>query len=217
MDESVGRKHVVLCGSNNRAKAQELTAILHRQAGVSVVLPRDLGIELEVAETGETFAANARLKAEAFQRAAGVVTVADDSGLEVDALGGAPGIYSARFGGPSASDDDRNRLVLDELASVPGAGRSARFVCAIAVSAPGTAARVFQATVEGVIASEPAGANGFGYDPIFYYPPFGCTLAQVDAERKATVSHRGRALRKAVPYLRRLLDGDILSQKGEGA
>lgn len=165
---------------------------------------------MEVDETGSSFAENARLKAEAFLAASGILTVSDDSGLVVDALHGAPGIYSARYGGAGLSDDDRNALVLAELREVPEASRAARFVCAIAVADRGRETKVFEGTVEGVIAREPRGTHGFGYDPIFYYPPFGRTFGEVDADLKATVSHRGRALGQAAPYLRAVLADDIL-------
>ncbi len=178
-----------------------------------MVTPAELEIDLEVDETGATFAENATLKAEAFLKASGMLSVADDSGLVVDALHGAPGIYSARYGGPGRSDDDRNALVLEELRPVPEALRTARFVCAIAIAEHGRETRVFEGTVEGLISREPIGDHGFGYDPIFYYAPFQRTFGEVDADLKATVSHRGNALRRAVPYLRELLTDDILGQR----
>jgi XTP/dITP diphosphohydrolase len=170
----------------------------------------DLGIDLEVEETGITFAENAVLKAEAFLEAGGILSVADDSGLVVDALQGAPGIYSARYGGPDRTDDDRNRLVLEEMQAVPRELRTARFVCAIAVALPGRETAVFEGSVEGFITREAIGDQGFGYDPIFYYPAFGHTFGEVDADLKATVSHRGNALQHAAPFLRAALDDDIL-------
>jgi XTP/dITP diphosphohydrolase len=205
--------HRVLCASNNHKKLRELTSILQRVSDVSVVTPTDLGIALDVEETGSSFAANATLKAEAFHRASGMIAVADDSGLVVDALHGAPGIYSARYGGPGRSDDERNALVLAELRDVPDVLRSARFVCAIAVASLGHATEVFEGRVEGAMTRDAVGENGFGYDPIFFYPPFGCTFGEVDPDLKATVSHRGIALRQAVPFLRTLLADDILGQR----
>lgn len=179
---------------------------------MSVVTPAELGLDLEVDETGSSFAENAVLKADAFLQSSGMLSVADDSGLVVDALHGAPGIYSARYGGPGRSDQDRNALVLAELRDEPGALRTARFVCAIAVAQRGRETRVFEGRVEGLITCEPIGEHGFGYDPIFYYPPFQRTFGEVDADLKATVSHRGNALRQAVPYLYDLLADDILEQ-----
>ena len=142
----------------------------------------DLGLELEVEETGTTFVENAVLKAEACLGATGLLSVSDDSGLVVDALGGAPGIYSARYGGAGRTDADRNELVLDELRSVPDELRSARFVCVIAVARPEHETAVFEGTVEGFITRRVVGNEGFGYDPIFYYPPFERTFGEVDAE-----------------------------------
>lgn len=177
-----------------------------------MVTPIDLGIELEVEETGSSFTENAELKAEAFFGATGMTTVADDSGLVVDALHGAPGIYSARYGGPGSTDADRNELVLGEMRHIPDELRSARFVCAIAVAQEGHEMAVFEGTVEGFITRRAAGEQGFGYDPIFYYPPFERTFGEVDADLKATVSHRGKALRQAAVFLRAGPTGDILEQ-----
>jgi XTP/dITP diphosphohydrolase len=118
---------------------------------------------------------------------------ADDSGLEVDALGGAPGVYSARFAGPGATDDANNRLLLEKMRGV--GDRSARFVCVIALADGGRLRETFRGAVEGEILEEPRGPHGFGYDPLFYYPPFGCSFGEAAAERKLTVSHRGAALR----------------------
>ena len=204
--------HRVLCASNNRKKVRELTSILQRVSGAVVVTPADLGIRLEVEEIGSSFAENATLKAETFLRASGELTVADDSGLVVDALRGAPGVYSARYGGAGRSDDDRNELVLANLHDVPDEARTARFVCAIAVAVHGTETKIFEGTVEGAITRHAIGGYGFGYDPIFYYAPFERTFGQVDADLKATVSHRGNALRQAAPYLCSFLADDIIEE-----
>lgn len=203
----------MLCASNNRKKVEELTSILQRSVGALVVTVADLGIDVEVEETGTTFAENAVLKAEAFASAAKLVSVADDSGLVVDALHGAPGIYSARYGGPGRSDTDRNDLLLAALRDIPDELRTARFVCAIAIAQPGQATVVFEGAVEGIIARAAVGERGFGYDPLFFYPPFDATFGQVEAERKATVSHRGQALRRATPFLRALLGDGILEER----
>jgi XTP/dITP diphosphohydrolase len=144
-------------------------------------------------ETGATFEANAILKAEYYgQRAPGLL-FADDSGLEVDALGGAPGVYSARFAGPGATDEANNQLLLERMRGVRD--RSARFVCVIALVNGGRLMETFRGAVEGQILEEPRGPHGFGYDPLFYYPPFGCSFGEAAPERKLTVSHRGGALR----------------------
>lgn len=151
-------------------------------------------------ETGATFEENAVLKAVYYSRFTSDPVFADDSGLDTDALGGAPGVLSARFAGPGASDDDNNRLLLEKLAS--GENRTARFVCVIALARQGILIATFRGVVEGTIAATPRGANGFGYDPLFYYAPFGCTFGEVDRERKLTVSHRGQALQALLTYCR---------------
>ena len=153
-------------------------------------------------ETGETFEQNAMEKALYYSRHAPGLLFAEDSGLEVDALGGAPGVRSARFAGEGASDAENNRLLIERLRGVTD--RSARYVCAIALAEAGKALRTFRGEVEGKIAEEPRGSNGFGYDPYFYYGPFGMTLGEAAPERKLAVSHRGVALRRMVEWLRNL-------------
>ena len=144
-------------------------------------------------ETGATFEENAVLKAKYYGALAPGPLFADDSGLEVDALGGAPGVYSARFAGPHATDEANNQLLLKRMRGIRN--RSARFVCVIALVHGGRLAGTFRGIVEGEILEEARGANGFGYDPLFYYPPFGCSLGDASAEQKLQVSHRGKALR----------------------
>ena len=153
-------------------------------------------------ETGTGFADNARQKALYYSAVTGSMTVAEDSGLEVDAMDGAPGVQSARFGGEHSSYPEKFALIYQALASAGVTTSTARFVCALAVADAGHVVFEARGTVEGTIAPEPRGAGGFGYDPIFFYPPFGCTLAEV-GERKSTVSHRGQAFRK----LRAMLQG----------
>lgn len=155
----------------------------------------------EEIETGSTFAENALLKARHFHRLTGLPTIADDSGLEVEALGGAPGIHSARYGGPDATDTDRYRKLLDELKDVPVEARAARFVCAAAVCWEG-GERVFTDEARGVILCEPRGTGGFGYDPVFYHQPSERTFAELTPEEKAEVSHRGRAFRRLAEWLK---------------
>lgn len=193
----------VLLASNNEHKLGEIRAML-RPHGFDVVSPTELGLNLGVEETGTTFAENAALKAGAFGDAAGMPTLADDSGLVVEALGGEPGVYSARYGGPGLTDDDRTRLVLRRMEAIPDGERHARFVAAVAVAAVGGGLRVFGGSVEGTVTREMSGSNGFGYDPIFYYPPLGKTFAQLQPREKEQVSHRGRAVRAAISYLRTL-------------
>ncbi len=150
-------------------------------------------------ETGATFEENARLKAAYYSRFAPGPLFADDSGLEVDALGGEPGVFSARYAGEHATDDENNALLLRRLGDNPH--RTARFVCVIGLAVDGVATHVFRGTVEGEILYETRGPGGFGYDPLFYYPPFGCSFGEVEGERKFGVSHRGNALRLLLEHL----------------
>ncbi len=150
-------------------------------------------------ETGATFEENARLKAAYYSRFAPGLLFADDSGLEVDSLGGAPGVYSARYAGPHATDRENNELLLQRLGGSPN--RTARFVCVIALARSGETLRTFRGEVEGEILSAPRGPGGFGYDPLFDYPPFGCSFGEVDGPKKFDVSHRGKALRALLNYL----------------
>jgi XTP/dITP diphosphohydrolase len=191
----------LLLATQNPGKLAEMR-LLAEGLPFHVVGPRELGIDDAPDETGATFVENAVLKARHYARLSGRLTVADDSGLSVDALGGGPGLYSARFGGEGASDAARNALLLEKLADVPTAGRQARFTSAVAV-ARGDAV-LFQAeeSVEGLIADGLRGSNGFGYDPLFFYPPLGRTFGEIPHEQKDRVSHRGKAFAR----LRRFLE-----------
>lgn len=163
----------------------------------------------KVIEDGATFEENAAKKARTLAEYSGLMTLADDSGLEVDALGGAPGIYSARYAGEQADDEDNNQKLLRELAFVPESKRSARFVCALALRAPKSRKEVAwsaRESCEGVITFAPKGGHGFGYDPLFLFPPLGKTFGEIDRALKATVSHRGKALRKFAAALPNLID-----------
>ena len=168
-----------------------------------VVSPADLGISEAPEETGTSFVENAVLKARHYARLSGRLTVADDSGLAVDALDGGPGLYSARFGGEGATDADRNRLLLAKLAGVPADRRGARFTSAVAVARGDVVLFQTVATVEGRIAEAPRGPHGFGYDPLFFYPPFGRTFGEVVPAEKAKVSHRGQAFARLREFLAR--------------
>lgn len=150
-------------------------------------------------EPGTTFQENAALKAAYYAAFTSELVFADDSGLEVDALGGAPGVYSARYAGENATDAENNELLLQRLKSA--GDRSARFVCVIAVARASRVLETFRGTVEGRILSQPRGEGGFGYDPLFFYPPFGMTLAEATPEAKFSVSHRGKALRAMMQWL----------------
>ena len=190
----------LLLASNNAGKLREVRALL---ADLRVVSPADLGIDLDVEETGQTFAANAELKARAYAAASGYIALADDSGLEIDALGGTPGVLSARYGAPDLDDEGRYLHLLSELQSYPEPSqRIARFRCAIsAISPDGRQCRA-EGTCEGLIAQSPTGSNGFGYDPVFFVPNHNATMAQLDAATKNSLSHRGQALAAVIPLLK---------------
>lgn len=184
--------------TQNQAKLREMANIL-QTLGVEVVSPRDLGIDLEVEETGETFAENAMLKARAVCAAAGLPAIADDSGLCVDALNGGPGVYSARYGGEGLNDRDRYQLLLSGMRGQTT--RAAHFTCAIACVFPNGDELTAEGACPGTIAFAPMGEGGFGYDPIFFLPEKAKTFAQLTEEEKAEVSHRGKALRAFVEKL----------------
>ena len=185
----------VVLASKNPHKLVEIRKITEK-FGMELVLESELGVDIEVEETGTTFEENSLLKAEAVMKATGLPALADDSGICVDALGGEPGIYSARYGfDPTLDDFGRLRLLLKNTEAVPDGKRQAQFVCVISFVTP--EGKVIQARgeVHGELLRAPAGAGGFGYDPIFYYPPFGKSLAEVRPEEKNSVSHRANALK----------------------
>lgn len=191
----------ILIGSNNAHKAQEIRDLLPE---FEIVCPKDIGLELDVEENGKTFEDNAMIKARAFAEASGMLTLADDSGLEVDCLNGKPGIYSARYSPKPGADDRDRRLYLLENIRKAGTARpwTARFRCVIAVVFPGGNMRLSASgTCEGEIIPEERGSGGFGYDPVFYMPDKGMTLSEMSEEEKNAVSHRGNAIRKAAPML----------------
>ena len=165
---------------------------------------KEAGVNEEIVEDGMTFEENAEIKARAVSRVlTNDIVLADDSGLEIDYLDKAPGIYSARFAGEDTSYDIKNRIFLDRLEGVPDEERTARFVCAVAAVFPDGSVDVVRETIEGRIAHESAGTHGFGYDPIFYVPEFGCTTAELSSEDKNKVSHRGKALTAMYEELKR--------------
>jgi len=183
----------LLVATSNPGKVREFAAALEGE-GFEVVGLEHLDDPPEVEETGATFEANARLKAEAYSRLTDLPVVADDSGLEVDALDGAPGIRSARYGGPGLDDQGRNRKLLEALGETPPERRTARFRCVLALARSGRTIATFEGTIEGRILDAPRGANGFGYDPLFFHPESGCTTAELTTEAKQRVSHRGTAI-----------------------
>jgi len=190
----------LLLASQNPGKLAEMRQLVDGLP-FRIVAPRDLRITEAPDETGTTFDENAALKARYYSKRSGLLTVADDSGISVDAMNGEPGLYSSRFGGEGATDDDRNRLLLERLRGVPREKRGARFTSAVAVARGEEI--LFQATeiVEGLIADETCGKNGFGYDPLFFYPPFGKTFGEVPRAEKDRVSHRGKAFAHLQEFL----------------
>lgn len=193
----------LLIASNNAGKIREYNE-LFRGLPIELTWPLQEGIELEVEETGCTFAENAQLKARAFAAASGLWVLADDSGLEVDALGGAPGVYSARYGGPGMTDQDRYELLLRQVDQVPALERTARFRCVIALASPRGETWLAEGACEGMITTHPRGQGGFGYDPIFVLPEFGQTMAELAPEQKNRLSHRARAAAVMAPLLAEL-------------
>jgi XTP/dITP diphosphohydrolase len=192
----------MVLASKNQKKLRELQAILG-ELGMECMLEQEAGVDLEVEETGTTFEENAYLKAHAVMEATGLPAIADDSGLEVDALDGAPGVYSARYGGAACtSDADRNALLLRNLEQVPDNARTARFVSVITCCMPDGTVVSARGTCEGEILRAGRGSDGFGYDPLFYVPQEGKTFAELPAERKNAISHRGRALQAFVQKMK---------------
>ena len=185
----------IIFATGNKGKMNEIRMIL-ADTGLEIVSMKDAGIELDIVEDGTTFEENARIKARAVAAAApDDIVVADDSGLEIDYLNKAPGIYSARYMGEDTSYDVKNQNLIDRLEGVPKEQRTARFVCAMAAVFPNGETITARGTIEGYIGWEPAGENGFGYDPIFYVDEYGCSTAELSPEAKNEISHRGKALR----------------------
>ncbi len=184
----------VVLASKNPHKLVEIRQITDR-FGFELILQSELGVDLEVEETGTTFEENSMLKAKAVMQATGLPAIADDSGICVDALGGQPGIYSARYGFDDSLDDrGRLQLLLKNTQAVPDGQRQAQFVCVITFMTPDGACIQARGEIHGELTRAPQGENGFGYDPIFYYPPMGKTTAQMSAQEKNRVSHRANAL-----------------------
>ena len=184
----------VILASKNPHKLTELSAILS-QHGFEIALESEYGLDIDVDETGTTFEENSLLKAEAVMKASGLPVLADDSGLMVDALDGAPGVYSARYGHKS-SDGERTEFLLENMKDVPDEKRTAKFVCVITCLWPDGRKIVARGECPGVITHEVHGENGFGYDPVFYLPELGMTYAELPSEQKNAISHRARALQE---------------------
>ena len=193
----------LLLATNNKAKVREYKSLL-QNLPCEVVTPSEQGITIEVDEVGKSLKENARLKANAFAAESRLLSLADDSGLEVDALGGEPGPLSARYAGEGASDIERINYLLTRLKDVPDEKRTARFRCVIAIAAPDEKVELCYGECPGLITFGPRGEHGFGYDPVFYLPDLNKTMAELPMEVKNKVSHRGQAARKARKVLERL-------------
>lgn len=188
----------IMIATSNAHKVEEFRKMLE-PLGIQVRSLLDLEEKVEIEETGTTFAENAMIKALSVHERLGIPVISDDSGLEVDAMDKAPGVYSARFLGYDTPYEEKNQYIMDQ---VKGKTRTARYVCAIAYVEEDGAGHVFTGVVEGEIADHARGEKGFGYDPIFYYPPYGATLAEVSEEKKNAISHRGRALAQLIAYMK---------------
>lgn len=202
----------IIFATGNKNKMIEIRMIL-ADLGCKILSQKEAGIQADVVENGQTFEENALIKATTIADIArkmpeykNAVVLADDSGLEIDALNKEPGIYSARYMGEDTSYDIKNQALIDRLEGVPGEKRTARFVCAIAAALPDGSTEVVRGTMEGRIGYEITGENGFGYDPIFYLPQFGCSSAELEPEKKNELSHRGEGLRKMRKVLEEKLE-----------
>ncbi len=183
----------IIFATSNEGKMKEIRMILN-DIPYEILSLKDAGIKVDIEENGTTFEENAILKAKTIMELTNEIVLADDSGLEVDAMGGQPGIYSARFLGEDTSYEVKNNYILNELKDVPDEKRTARFVCAIACVFPDGRCKTVRGTIEGRIGYKIAGTNGFGYDPIFFVPEYNCTTAELTPEQKNLISHRAKAL-----------------------
>jgi len=203
----------LVLATSNAGKVREMASYL-ADLGFEVVSLAQLGVE-QAAETGATFRENAELKAVSAARRTGHWALAEDSGLEVDALGGAPGVFSARYAGESATDEANNRKLLEALHDVEFARRTARFKTVMVLASPEGDVWVSEGTCEGYIATEPRGSGGFGYDPLFWVPELGKCFAELSAEEKGQISHRGRALRAMTQLIKELVAGGALDSRNQ--
>lgn len=194
-------KEKIIFATKNKNKMKEVREIL-ADKDYEILSMEEAGIAIDIVEDGTSFEENALIKARGIRDyVKDAIVLSDDSGLEIDYLGGAPGIYSARFEGEDTPYSIKNQILLDKLKGVPDEERTARFVCAVAAAFPDGTDQVVRGTIEGRIGYEIAGENGFGYDPIFYVPEYGCTTAEMSGEQKNQISHRGKALRMIREYL----------------
>ena len=197
--------NIIILATNNKSKVKEISEMMSG-SDITFVSFADAGINVEVEETGTTFEENALLKAREICKLSGKPTISDDSGLEIDALDGAPGIYSSRFMGEDTSYDIKNNALIEKLENVADPDRTARFRCCMALVLPDGREFVTEGAMEGIIAREPKGINGFGYDPILFIPEYNRTSAELSSEEKNNISHRGEALRKMIEVIKKELN-----------
>ncbi len=195
----------IIFATGNEGKMKEIRLILE-ELGAEILSLKDAGINIEIQEDGKTFEENAVIKAREVMRATGALVLADDSGLEIDYLNGEPGVYSARYLGEDTSYRIKNQNLIDRLEGVPDEQRTARFVCAIAAAFPDGRIITARGVIEGIIGYEERGEGGFGYDPIFWLPEYGCSTAELTMEKKNELSHRGKALREMKNELKKVLE-----------
>lgn len=194
----------IIFATGNEGKMKEIRLLLE-DLGLEVLSLKDAGIDMEIQEDGKTFEENAVIKAKAVMKETGALVLADDSGLEIDYLNGEPGVYSARYLGEDTSYHIKNQNLIDRLKGVPEEKRTARFVCVIAAALPDGRILTARGTIEGIIGYEERGEGGFGYDPIFWLPEYGCSTAELSMEKKNELSHRGKALSAMKKELRKAL------------
>lgn len=206
--------HRIIFATGNEGKMREIR-LLMADLGFPLLSMKEAGVSPEIVENGQTFGENAEIKARAVWNCTGDIVLADDSGLVVDYIGGEPGIYSARYMGEDTPYEIKNRNLIERLKGAGGQERSARFVCNIAAVLPDGRALHTEETMEGLVAYEPAGTGGFGYDPILYLPEFGKTSAELTMEQKNEISHRGKALKAMKESLREALKGEMERTKDE--
>ena len=197
--------NIIILATNNKSKVKEISEMMSG-SDITFESLADAGINVEVEETGTTFEENALLKAREICKLSGKPTISDDSGLEIDALDGAPGIYSSRFMGEDTSYDIKNNALIEKLENVADPDRTARFRCCMALVLPDGREFVTEGAMEGIIAREPKGINGFGYDPILFIPEHNRTSAELSSEEKNNISHRGEALRKMIEVIKKELN-----------
>ena len=197
--------NIIILATNNKSKVKEISEMMSG-SDITFESLADAGINVEVEETGTTFEENTLLKAREICKLSGKPTISDDSGLEIDALDGAPGIYSSRFMGEDTSYDIKNNALIEKLENVADPDRTARFRCCMALVLPDGREFVTEGAMEGIIAREPKGINGFGYDPILFIPEYNRTSAELSSEEKNNISHRGEALRKMIEVIKKELN-----------